>query len=103
MVLPLGGFPQFRGFWDPALDRCWKRLASRKTKYLSFGERITLIKATLSYLPIYYLSLFKIPEGVAAKIESLQNHFLWRGQEVYKPHLINWKIVSKDKESDGLA
>lgn len=49
------------------------------------------------------MSLFKIPKGVAVEIERLQNQFLRRGQEVSKPHLINRKIVSREKENGGLA
>lgn len=81
---------------------CWidvrkDLLAGRLTTFHS-GEELPKSKE-LSNLPIYYLSLFKIPKGVVEEIESLQNHFLWRGQDVYKPHLIKWQIVSKDKES----
>lgn len=78
-------------------------LPSWKSNNLSFGGRITLIKATLSNLPTYYLSLFKIPKGVAAEIDRIQNHFLWRSQQDYKPHLIKWQVVSKDKEFGGLG
>lgn len=100
---PLVGSPRTKNFWDPVLERCRKRVAQWKAIYPSFGGRITLIKATLSNLPIYYLSLFKIPKGVAAETERLQNHFLWGGQEASKPHLIKWKTVSKHKKFGGLA
>lgn len=60
---------------------------------------VTLIKATLSNLPIYYLAVFEIPKGVAAKIERIQIQFLWRGQEVSKPHYIKWSTVSKPKKA----
>lgn len=55
-----------------------------------------MIKATLSNLTIY--SLFKIHKGGAVKIERLQNHFLWRGQETSKPHLVKWEISLLGKE-----
>lgn len=66
-------------------------------------EEVTSIKATLSNIPIYYLSLFKIPKGVAAEIERLQNQFLWCGQEAKKPHLIDWLTVSRQEKYRGLA
>lgn len=50
-------------FWEPDLERCRKRLAIWNSNYLSFGGRITLIKAALNNLPIYYLFLFKIQKG----------------------------------------
>lgn len=60
---PLGGSPRNREFWIPVIERCKKNLATWKANYQSFGGRITLIKATLSNLPIYYLSTLKIPRG----------------------------------------
>ena len=37
---------------------------------------MTLIKSVLNSLPIYYLSLFKIPEGVAKEIDMIQSRLL---------------------------
>lgn len=74
--LALGGSPGKKDFWDPVVDRCKKELTRWKANYLSFGGRITLTKATLSNLPIYFPSLFRIPKGLAAEIERLQNQFL---------------------------
>lgn len=46
----------------------------------ALGGRVTLIKATLANLPIYHLSLVKIPKGVA-QIEKIQNQFLGRDKK----------------------
>jgi len=35
------------------------------------GDRLTLLKSTLSSLPTYFLSLFKIPQVVAARVERI--------------------------------
>lgn len=86
------------------IERCTKKLATWKANCLSFGGQITVIKATLSNLPIYYLyTFFKIPEGVAQEIESSQKQFLWQGNSDFKPHLSNWDIVSTGKKNAGLA
>jgi hypothetical protein len=47
--------------------------------YLSNGGKITLIKSTLSNLPMYFMSLFSFPTSVANHIEKLQHDFLWGG------------------------
>lgn len=65
----------------PCFRLLQKEIAMSKANYLSFGRRMTLIKVTLFNLPVYYLSLFKIPKGVAADIERLKNKFLWRSQQ----------------------
>jgi hypothetical protein len=40
---------------------------------------MTLLKSILSNLPMYYLSLFPIPVGVANQLDKLQRDFLWDG------------------------
>lgn len=47
--------------WDPVTERLEKRLSSWKGKYLSLGDRVTLIKSILSRIPIYFLSCFRCP------------------------------------------
>jgi hypothetical protein len=45
--------------------------------YLSKGARITLIKNTLSNLPMYFSSCFPIQLSVANRIEKIQWDFPW--------------------------
>nr|CAN70698.1 hypothetical protein VITISV_029728 [Vitis vinifera] len=77
--LPLEGNLKACGFWDPMIERISRRLNEWQKAYLSFGGRITLIQSCLTHMPCYFLSLFKIPTSVAAKIERLQKDFLWSG------------------------
>ena len=54
-------------------------------------------------MPCYYLSLFKLPASVAAKIERLQRDFLWSGiGEGKRDHLVRWDVVCKPKAIRGL-
>ena len=75
--LLLGGNPKACDFWDLVTERISRRLDGWQKTYLSFGGRITLIRSCLSHMPCYFLSLFKLPVSVAAKIERLQRDFLW--------------------------
>ena len=63
--MPLGASYKAKHIWDDIIEKIDYRMASWKSKYLSKGGRVTLIKSTLSNLPTYYLSLFPIPVSVA--------------------------------------
>ncbi|RVX11275.1 LINE-1 retrotransposable element ORF2 protein [Vitis vinifera] len=102
--LPLGGNPKASGFWDPVIERISRRLDGWQKAYLSFGGRITLIQSCLTHMPCYFLSLFKIPASMAAKIERMQREFLWSGVgEGKRDHLVNWDVVCKPKSRGGLG
>ena len=77
--LPLGGNPKACGFWDLVIKRISRRLDGWQKAYLSFGGKITLIQFCLTHMPCYFLSLFKIPVLVVAKIEIAKRFFMVRG------------------------
>ena len=77
--LPLGTSPRRGVTLKPIIDSFKKKLALWKCKFLSFGGRVTLIKSVLSCLPVYYLSLFKMPMKVAKELDKLQARFLLGG------------------------
>ena len=62
--LPLGAPHRASGVWDSIEERFRNRLSSWKRQYISKGGRLTLIRSTLCSLPIYFLSLFRIPKIV---------------------------------------
>ena len=96
--LPLGAPHRALGVWDSIEYGFRRRLATWKRQYISKGERITLIRSTLSSLPIYFLSLFKMPKIVCSRLEKIQRDFLWGGGNLErKPHLVNWKTVCLEK------
>ena len=70
--LPLGAPHKAIGVWDPVEERFHKRLASWKMQYISKGGRITLIRITFSSLPIYYLSLFCMPQKIYTRLDRIQ-------------------------------
>ena len=75
-----------------------KRLAMWKRQYISKGERITLIRSTLSNLLIYFMSIFQLPRAVRMRLEKIQRDFLWGGGALeQKPHLVRWSIVCEAK------
>ena len=102
--LPLGANHKALGVWDTVEDRFRKRLTSWKSQYISKGGRLTLIQSTLSSLPIYCLSLFRMSVSICSRLEKIQREFLWSGGSlVKKTHLVNWKTVCTEKKKGGLG
>ena len=76
----------------------WKR------QCISKRGRITLIRSTLSDLPIYFMFIFQLPRAVRMRLEQRQRDFLWGGGALeQKPHLVRWPIVCEDKSKGGLG
>lgn len=68
-------------------ERVHKRLAIEKCNiFLREGRRPTLIKSTLSNLPIYYVSIV-LPKKVSSRIEKISRYFLWGGFIIEKTAL----------------
>ena len=101
--LPLGAPHKSVGIWDLIEERFRRRLATWKRQYISKGGRVTLIRSTLSNLPIYFMYLFQNPSLVCKRLEKIQRDFLWGGGNLEKkPHLEDWATVYTDKKVGGL-
>ncbi|KAL5552494.1 hypothetical protein UlMin_039895 [Ulmus minor] len=102
--LPLGGNPNSTEFWNPVVEKVGKRLDGWKKAVLSKGGRLTMIQSVLSSIPIYFMSLFKLPNGVAVLLEKMMRQFLWDREVGGKgKSLVDWKLVCTPKECGGLG
>ncbi|RVW44185.1 Transposon TX1 uncharacterized 149 kDa protein [Vitis vinifera] len=102
--LPLGAPNKVGSVWDGVEERMRWKLALWKRQYISKGGRIALIKSTLASMPLYQMSLFRMPRVVARRLEKLQRDFLWGGGSMErKAHLVNWERVCMGKEKGGLG
>ena len=66
--ISLGAPFKFVAAWDGIEERFQKKLAMWKRQYISKGGRITLIRSTLSNLPIYFMSVFQLPRVVRMRL-----------------------------------
>jgi hypothetical protein len=70
---------------------------------LSLGGRLVLLNSVISTIPLYYITLFKIPCWVLIKIDHIRKRFLWAGSDITsrKYHLVRWEVICRLKEFGG--
>ena len=69
--LPPGARYKLVQAWDGIEVRFKRRKTIWKRKYICKGGRATLIKNTLWSLPIYFLSLFRLPSIVSLRLDQI--------------------------------
>ncbi|GKC83489.1 RNA-directed DNA polymerase, eukaryota, reverse transcriptase zinc-binding domain protein [Tanacetum coccineum] len=90
--------------WDPVMQKLSTSLSHWKARLLSVGGRLTLIKSVLGSLPIYFMSLYKVPNLVCNKLESMRNQFfLGSDLEGKKMTWVSWKKCLASKKTGVLA
>ncbi|PWA87879.1 RNA-directed DNA polymerase, eukaryota, Reverse transcriptase zinc-binding domain protein [Artemisia annua] len=100
----VGGLMSRIQSWDEIVERVIARLSKLKMKMLSIGGRLTLLKSVLGSMPIYHMSIFKVPIRVLQRLESIRCHF-FNGNDLHgkKPSWVKWKNVLASKEKGGLG
>lgn len=56
-------------------DRIWKKLQGWKEKFLSRAGKEILIKSVIQAIPIYMMSIFRLPDGLIDEIHALFARF----------------------------
>ncbi|KAL4301914.1 hypothetical protein GQ457_10G019110 [Hibiscus cannabinus] len=102
--LPLGANRNFVVIWEPVVSNFSKILEGWKSKLLSYGGRLTLIKSILTSLPVYFLSLFQMPASVANRLNMLMSNFMWGGNsDKSRIHWVRWDHLCKPASLGGLG
>lgn len=88
------------------IDKFEKRLTDWKAKTISFGGRLTLVKAVLGSMSLYHFSLFHAPMSVINNIERVRSQFFWGewvdGGESRKIARVKWERILNSFEEGGL-
>nr|GEW03667.1 hypothetical protein [Tanacetum cinerariifolium] len=73
-------------------------------KTLSIGGRLTLLKSVLGSIPIFHMSIYRVPSRVLQQLESIRNRF-FNGNDLgsKKATWIKWSNVLADKAKRGLG
>jgi hypothetical protein len=89
---------------QPVVDKVIGRIPGWKGRLLSYTARLTLLKACLTSIPIYLMSIIKFPKWTVAMINSYMANFFWNDQKNnHKYHLSNWQSLAQRKENGGLG
>lgn len=91
--IPLGGNPKRKLFQDGVVKQVSWRLENWKWVFFSLGDRVTLIHACLSSIPVYWIFLFKVPVSLIECLEGIMRNSLWAGNgEERRDHLVKWEV-----------
>ena len=58
-------------FWNSLIDKIHSKLAGWKGSLLSQASKIVVLKSVLQTVPLYALSIFKVPKKFALAIEKI--------------------------------
>nr|GEU42787.1 RNA-directed DNA polymerase, eukaryota, reverse transcriptase zinc-binding domain protein [Tanacetum cinerariifolium] len=89
--------------WFDIFDRVRRRLSNWKMKMLSIGGRLTLVKSVLGSMPIFHMSMFKVPLCILRILESIRCQF-FNGHDMSskKASWVQWNKVLAPKDKGGL-
>jgi mannosylglycoprotein endo-beta-mannosidase len=68
--LPIGGDSRRLSFWEPVVNRICFRLSGWKSRFLSYGGRLVLLKVILTSLPVPSLYFFRAPSGIISFVDK---------------------------------
>ncbi|GKB82705.1 RNA-directed DNA polymerase, eukaryota, reverse transcriptase zinc-binding domain protein [Tanacetum coccineum] len=90
--------------WDDIINRVRSRLSKWKMQMLSIGGRLTLVKSVLGSMPIFHMSLFKVPSGTLRLLESIRGNF-FNGHDFSSKKIswVQWDKVLAHKVNGGLG
>ena len=84
--------------WQPVIEKVEKHLEGWQAKLLSRRGYLVLLCSVLSAIPIFYLSVFKVPMRVSKQLKGLMRRFFWRGIRVGEGQgmlLVAWDVVCR--------
>jgi hypothetical protein len=85
--------------WKGLVAHFEKRINFWCNKWLSLGGRYILIKSVLESLPVYWMSLEKLPNKILIILRRLISNFLWNSQPGhFRFHLCSWAELSKPRK-----
>ena len=67
---------------------------------------MVLLKVVLAAIPIYYMSIFRLPAGVRRRLQKTMRSFFWQGSQPKESRgvaIVAWTTVCRLVSQDGLG
>jgi hypothetical protein len=79
-----------------------RKIAGWCNIWLSLGGRLTLIKAVLEGLAVFWMTLERIPKKIINLLRRISSNFLWNGiGKKQSMHLCRWDTLTLPKKAGG--
>jgi hypothetical protein len=101
--LPMGTTkPEIKDM-SPLVARIERRLSSTHS-FISYGDRLVMVKSVLFSPPTFFKLTLMIPVGIVDVVDRARRHCLWRKKDKDKIHsLATSDMVCKPKKTVGLG
>jgi hypothetical protein len=84
--------------------RIWTKLNGWKEKLLTHAGKEILLKTVIQAIPIYTMSVFRLPKTLLKEINALMGKFWWGFKEnISKIAWMSWKQMGWSKDFGGLG
>lgn len=105
--LPVGSSPAKKEFRRPVIEKFQQKLSSWKCRLLSAGGRAMLVTSVLSALPLYYCSLFLMPQHLhgrgRAEISQLHDILQSAAPSKLQDDSLNWSLDNSSMLTAAMA
>lgn len=86
------------------VEKFYNKLAGWKANFLSFAGRLTLIKSVLISVPVYFMTIAKLPAKTVKELTKVMRKFLWGETDKDRYlSLIAWNKICVPIEDGGLG
>lgn len=93
-----------RGKFKSLQEKLAKRLLQWGEIFLSQGGKEIMLKAVAQELPVYVMSVFKLPAGLCDELTKMMREFWWGAENgMHRAHWISWDIMLRPKAKGGMG